>query len=99
VKEERSDLREVASVALGYVKQETFGPLKKVGKLLAFGTAGSVFMAVGTILIGVGLLRLLQMETGSSFTGHLSWLPYGITVVFYLIVAAVVAARIGKRRG
>ncbi len=99
MEQDRSDLREVASIALGYLKQETFGPLKKLGKFLGFGVAGSVFMAVGIVLLGVGLLRLLQTETGTTFTGHLSWLPYGVTVVFYMIVAGGVATRIGRRRG
>ncbi|MHB8190048.1 MAG: phage holin family protein [Ferrimicrobium sp.] len=96
--EERSDLRAAISLSLRYLKQETVGPSKRLGGLLAFGLIGSVLISTGVVLLGLGVLRFLQSETGSTFTGHLDWVPYLITAVLLIVVAALVALRVGKRR-
>ena len=33
-------------------------------------------LSIGLAVLAVGFLRLLQGETGSTFTGNLSWIPY-----------------------
>ena len=38
------------------------------------------------MLLLLGVLRVLQTETGTVFEGSLSWLPYLITAVFGLVV-------------
>ena len=40
-----------------YVRQETVEPLRSLGRYLLFGTAGSVLVGVGTVLLAVGALR------------------------------------------
>lgn len=80
-------------LAVDYVKQETLGPLRGLGRYLAFGIAGSLLLACGVILLLVALLRVLQAETGSTFAGNLSWLPYGIVAVVALGVAVAAAWR------
>ena len=44
----------------------------------------------------IGLLRLLQTETGSTFTGNLSWVPYVIVTVVAVAVAAVAGAAVQR---
>jgi hypothetical protein len=46
------------------------------------------------LLILLGVLRLLQTETGSALTGDWSWVPYAVTVVLGVVVIAVAALRI-----
>jgi hypothetical protein len=86
-------------LVLDYAKQETLGPLKALGRFLAFGLAGSLALAVGAVLLLVAGLRALQSETGTSFTGHLSWLPYLITAAVAVAVAVLAAWRITKGPG
>ena len=77
-----------------YLKQETLGPLKGLGRFVAWGLAGSLAMAVGFLLLLVGVLRLLQTETGSTFGGDLSWVPYFVVSALGLVVAGLAAWRI-----
>jgi hypothetical protein len=83
-------------LVIDYVKQETIGPLKGVGRFLAFGIAGSLALCVGLVLLLVGLLRLLQSETGTTFAGNLTWLPYVIVAVAALLVIGLAAWRVAK---
>lgn len=83
-------------LVVDYAKQETLGPLKGLGRFMVFGLAGSLSMSLGLLLLLVGLLRLLQTETGSTFTGDLSWLPYLITIAAAVGVLAFAVVRITK---
>ncbi len=83
-------------LVVDYAKQETLGPLKSLGRFVAFGVAGSIALTVGVVLLLLAALRALQTETGSTFTGNLSWLPYLITVVGALAVMGLAAWRINK---
>lgn len=79
-----------------YAKQETLGPLKGVGRFVAFGISGSVALSVGVVILLVALLRALQTETGTTFGGKLSWLPYLITAGAAVLVAGLAGWRIAK---
>ncbi|HLN41854.1 MAG TPA: hypothetical protein VK215_05355 [Acidimicrobiales bacterium] len=83
-------------LVVDYAKQETLGPLKSLGRFVAFGVAGSIALTVGTVLLLLAALRALQTETGTTFTGNLSWLPYLITVAGALGVMVLAAWRIKK---
>jgi hypothetical protein len=89
-------------LTVDYLKQETLEPLKGLGRFLYMGIAGSFFLAAGILLILIGVLRLLQTETGTTLTGDWSWVPYAVTIVLGTIVIAVAAWRItagpGKRK-
>lgn len=87
---------ETVRLVIDYVKQETLDPLKGLGRFVAAGIAGSVALAAGVVVLSVGLLRLLQTETGSAFTGNLSWLPYVICAVVLVAVGASAAVAIGR---
>ncbi|HET6832322.1 MAG TPA: hypothetical protein VFH30_00540 [Acidimicrobiales bacterium] len=77
-----------------YAKQETIDPLKGVGRYLTFGVPGAVLIGFGVVLLMLSGLRALQTQTGSTFQGSLSWLPYIIVLVVAAGLAALAVARI-----
>lgn len=88
--------RDFVDLVVAYAKQETLGPLRGLGKFVAFGVAGSVALSIGGFLLLLALLRALQTETGSTFEGNLSWLPYLITAAAALAVLGLSVWRITK---
>jgi uncharacterized membrane protein YidH (DUF202 family) len=93
--EGKGQARESIDLVIRYVKQETLTPLKSILKYVGFGVGGALLSGFGVVLLLLGILRLLQTETGTSFTGNLSWLPYLITLVVgvVVIVASLSLAR------
>lgn len=91
-----SELWELSSA---YAKQETIDPLKGLGRFLGYGVGGAILFGLGSILLLLAALRALQTETGSTFTGNLSWAPYLIIVVAACLLIGAVVARIVKRKG
>lgn len=89
---------ELWQLVVTYAKQETIVPIKGLGRFVAFGVAGSLLLALGLLLWVLAALRALQTETGSTFTGNLSWLPYVITLVGCAGVAVVAARAIGSHK-
>ena len=81
---------ELRDLLVTYFKQETLLPLQQLGRYLAFGVAGSLLMGTGVMLVALGCLRLLQTETGDTFTGDWSWVPY-VIVFAGLVVGAAIA--------
>lgn len=81
-------------LTVDYLKQETVEPLRGLGRFLYMGIAGSFFLAGGLLLILIGVLRLLQTETGTALTGDWSWVPYAAVVVLGVLVIGVAAWRI-----
>jgi hypothetical protein len=95
----RGTANETLRLVIDYVKQETLDPLKGLGRFMVFGVAGSVALAVGLVILAVAFLRLLQGETGSTFTGNWSWAPYLICTVAVVAVAAVAVKAITRGTG
>jgi len=83
-----SDVQDLWQLVVAYFKQETLEPIKGLQRFVGFGLAGSLVVGLGGFLVILGLLRLLQTETGDVFDGNWSWVPYLIT----LIVAGAGAA-------
>lgn len=81
-------------LTVDYLKQETVDPLRGVGRFLYMGIAGAFFLAFGILLILLGILRLLQTETGTALTGNWSWVPYAVVVVLGLGIIALAVWRI-----
>ena len=82
---------ELVDLVLAYAKQETIGPLRSLGRFVAFGVLGAVFTAIGGFLLSLALVRALQSELAGPLGGNLSWVPYlgGIVVAMVFVVAAV----------
>jgi Putative Actinobacterial Holin-X, holin superfamily III len=97
---ESKSMPEVATDLWGltkdYARQETVEPLKGIGRYLGYGAIGALLLALGVILLMLAGLRALQTETGSTFTGNLSWVPYLIVLVVAAALVGWAVSRISK---
>ncbi len=89
---------ELRDLIVAYIRQETVTPLKSLGRYILFGLAGALLLGLGVVLLGVGVLRLLQTETGTTFRGDWSWAPYGIVFAVLLVGGAITWKARGVRR-
>lgn len=93
--------QDVWELLVAYVKQETVEPLRGLGRWIGFGAGGSVLIATGISLLLLSVLRALQTETGTTFTGNWSWAPYVIVLIGALLVGGLsywaVKSKKGKR--
>jgi hypothetical protein len=89
-------------LTIDYFKQEALDPLKGLGRFLLWGLTGSIAIAVGILLVLIGILRLLQTQTGTALTGDWSWVPYFAVSVLGIGVAVLAGWRItagpGRRK-
>jgi hypothetical protein len=90
---------ELWTLTVDYAKQEIKDPLTGLASYVAWGIATMLLVGIGSVLLAIGALRALQTQTGSTFTGSLSWAPYGIVLAGALVVLGLVGALImrGKR--
>ena len=97
----KRDFDELRKVAIRYVKEETIQPIKELGRFIAFGTLGSLFVGFGYVFLLIGALRYLQWQF-PVLDGSLSWLPYLIVAVLALAVIGLTVWRVvsgtAKRR-
>lgn len=95
------DVEELRALVVRYVKEETLQPLKDLGRFVAFGALGSLFVGFGAVLLLVGALRYLQWQF-PVLNGSLSWLPYVIVALLALAAIGLTAWRVvsgaAKRR-
>ncbi len=84
-------INELKTLVIEYARQETVDPLRSLGRYLGYGIAGSVLLAVGGLFFSIGLLRLLQTETGGAFDGGWSFVPYLFVLVFAVVVLGLLA--------
>ena len=87
---------DLKDLTVSYAKQETVDPIKGLARYVGLGVAGSMCIGIGVILLALGGLRALQTQTGTTFTGNLSWLPYVITLAFLAVVIAAAVYAISK---
>jgi hypothetical protein len=90
---------ELWELSTAYAKQETIDPLKGLGRFLGWGVGGALVLAMGVLMLMLAVLRALQTETDTTFTGNLSWVPYVITVAFGLVLIGLALWRITRRKG
>ena len=93
--------QDVSELLVAYAPQETVEPLRGLGRWIGAGAGGSILIATGISLLLLSALRALQTETGTTFTGSLSWLPYVIVLLGAVLVGAgsywAVMSKKGKR--
>jgi TRAP-type C4-dicarboxylate transport system permease small subunit len=87
------DLKDVRDLFVRYFKEQTLEPLKELGRFVAFGVAGSLFVAFGVVVGLIGVLRMLQ-DVFPVLDGSLSWIPYLVVVVLGVGVCLLVVQRI-----
>lgn len=90
--------QDVWELLVAYAKQETVDPLRGLQRWIGYGAGGSLLLATGISLVLLALLRFLQTETGSTFTGNLSWIPYLITLLGAGLVLGVSIWAIQSRK-
>ena len=88
---------ELWELTKSYARQETVDPLRGIGRYLVFGAGGAVLLGIGVILLMLAGLRALQTETGTTFTGSWSWLPYLIVLTGGAALIALALSRITKK--
>jgi hypothetical protein len=89
---------ELRDLCVRYVREQTVVPLQKLGRYVGFGVLGSLMLGFGVVFLGMAGLRALQDETGDTFSGDWSWVPYLIMFVALLLGAALVwVARTARR--
>jgi hypothetical protein len=103
VKKDKSlpgEAQELFQLVVGYAKQETLDPVKNLGRFLGYGMGGALLSSLGAVLLLLGTLRLLQTETGDTFDGNWTFVPYVVVLVVSGAIAggAMKARSRGQRR-
>ena len=92
------EVTEIRELVVGYARQETVEPLKRLGVYLGWGLAGSLLMFLGALFVGIGTLRLTQ--SFDDFTGS-SWaslLPYLFTVLVLGVLVALIYQALSRAK-
>lgn len=89
--------KELWELLVDYGKQETVDPLKRLGRFVAFGVPAMLCLGIGMILLLVAVLRVLQNETNGHLSGHLSWIPYVITLAVAGLLAGLAGLAITRK--
>lgn len=94
------EVQELRDLVVGYAKQETVDPLKNLGRWVGFGLGGALAIGIGTVFVGIALLRYLQTSQWNwvNGTGNSRWLPYVAAIVFYALVAGIAWRARSRRR-
>jgi uncharacterized membrane protein YidH (DUF202 family) len=87
-----TQIGELWRLVLAYFRQETVEPVRNLGRFVLLGVAGSLVLGLGVGLLLLATLRFFQTETGTTFHGHLSWVPYVIMLIVSLVLAGAAVA-------
>ena len=95
----KADFEGLVSTLRAYVKQETLGPIRGLGRYLGFGLAGTVCFAIAEGFWVLGVVRVLQTTT-TTFRDNLSFVPYlgGVLASVAFVYLAVVALKHDGKR-
>ncbi len=94
-----AEFKELIDLIVTYAKQQTIDPLKQLGRWVLYGVAGALLIGVGLLLVAVGLLRALESELAPHLSGHWSWVPYVVTVVFLGALVGLMVSRMSHGPG
>jgi hypothetical protein len=89
---------ELRDLVVRYFREQTLVPLQQLGRYVGFGILGSLMLGFGVVFMGMAGLRALQDETGDTFSGDWSWVPYLIMFVALLFGAGLVWVARSARR-
>jgi multisubunit Na+/H+ antiporter MnhB subunit len=84
-----SEARELVDLVVGYAKQETVDPIKRLGKTVAFGVAGAALVGIGGVFLSMAALRAMEEETDFFYEHNLTWLPYFILTILLFAAAGI----------
>ncbi|MCU1396247.1 MAG: hypothetical protein JWM34_4675 [Ilumatobacteraceae bacterium] len=93
---DQGEIGEVVDLVKTYVRQETIGPLKGLGRKVGMGAAGALLVGLGLFFLAIGLLRLVQDKLPRLASGSLSWLAYVVVIAFCGLVTVFALSRIKK---
>ena len=89
---------ELRDLVVQYFREQTLVPIQKLGRYVGFGVLGSLMLGFGVLFLAMSGLRALQDETGDTFSGDWSWVPYLIMFIALILGAALVwLARTARR--
>jgi hypothetical protein len=91
-------IRELKDLVVAYAKQETLDPLKGLGRYVGYGILGAILLGSGLFFLSMGVLRVLQTQTGDAFADWRSFLPYLIVVALLLGLAYLAYFAASKRK-
>jgi hypothetical protein len=94
----QNQVADTIALVKAYVQQETLEPVQGAGRFLKIGAPGALLLGLGTILLTMGTIRLVQAEGPEWMdgSGSSSWVPYLCGFVFCAIGLTIL---IGMRRG
>jgi hypothetical protein len=87
---------DVIETVKAYALQETVDPLRGLGRFVAFGLLGAIFIGLGCLLLVLAILRFVQSRHVGAFHGTWSFVPYLIALVPCGAGIALAVTRIGK---
>ncbi len=90
---------ELVRLSKAYALQETVDPIKGLGKFIGIGVAAAILGGASVILVLLGILRILQTETGQHLTGSLTWVPYVVTLAIAVICMAIALGAVAQKKG
>jgi hypothetical protein len=98
--------KDLISMSIAYVKQETKEPLKGIGRLLGAGIAGAALMGLGLVMFGLAFLRGLQSAFGyvhkdggkGVFTGRLSFVPYILAALLCVLALVLIVLKLSRAK-
>lgn len=94
-KSPKETVDELKQLVVDYARQETVDPLKRLGMWAGFGIGGAMCFAIGSFLIGLGILRWLQQATWTE--GQFSWAPYLIVFAILLVLMGLCLMAMKRR--
>ena len=92
------DISDLKEMLIAYAKQETIEPIVGLRRYLGFGVGGAVLVGHGLVFLGLAALRALQTETGDTFGGNLSFVPYLIVLLGLGLAIGLAVRAIDRNR-
>lgn len=93
----RRDLEDTLDLAVGYVREETLGPLRGAVRWLGVGFVAAFAIVVGTVMSVLGVLRLVQ-DLVSDLGPAWSVAPYLVAAAASLGWTVLVLSRVDRDR-